>query len=753
MLINQVREFFAIMHGLHRTYQMKTYLLNFCLGALIASSQFSWLILFQPFLLLYISVFYRAYFKSALFFLLGMVWVFIHLMHSEASAYPEDMAKYKSVIEGRVESVSKGKQKIDFDFITQEGKIKASCYRCPLNLQSGDYWALELRIKPIISLHNPNGFNYRQWMLAKGYFSSASVIGKSINNLRLLVSTESVKQKIETIITRDNTPIVRALLLGDKQALKAEDRRVINLVGISHLFVVSGLHISLLAMLVIGIFSFVQRPLLVINWRYGFVLSLLLGVLCAGIYAWVSGFNVPALRALLMLFCGIILIWGQRTTSVLTYWLMALLLVLVIAPLSFFDLGSWLSFGIVLALILGMSGSSFDGLQDKTNRKVNSLYITGNWALKLIRTQWLAFCFGGGILALFGFQVSLVSILLNLLLIPIMSLVMVPMAFTGLLLALIGEHSLLMFCENLLTDLLSILQVLGDFFVGQIPLHEQNRSIMALAFILAVMPKAFNLTYLAIGLLVVGLFVQTGRPALGGFSVVMLDVGQGSSAVIETNGHTMVVDTGYGATGRLGMTDYVVTPYLKYRDIQSIDKLFLTHNDADHAGGYNQLKKISSETVRQENCEDESWYWDDVYFQQFQSSDYQIGNNGTCLLRVTAREGGSILFTGDIERKAEKSLLMSHSGFLAADVIVVPHHGSKSSSGSDFINAVNPSVALISAGRLNHFGHPHDEVLTRYKDRLVEIYSTASHGAVEVVFSPRQAARIVSTYRPNDSYK
>ena len=645
-----------------------------------------------------------------------MVWVFIHLMHSEASAYPEDMAKYKSVIEGRVESVSKGKQKIDFDFITQEGKIKASCYRCPLNLQSGDYWALELRIKPIISLHNPNGFNYRQWMLAKGYFSSASVIGKSINNLRLLVSTESVKQKIETIITRDNTPIVRALLLGDKQALKAEDRRVINLVGISHLFVVSGLHISLLAMLVIGIFSFVQRPLL-------------------------------------MLFCGIILIWGQRTTSVLTYWLMALLLVLVIAPLSFFDMGSWLSFGIVLALILGMSGSSFDGLQDKPNRKVNSLYITGNWALKLIRTQWLAFCFGGGILALFGFQVSLVSILLNLLLIPIMSLVMVPMAFTGLLLALIGEHSLLMFCENLLTDLLSILQVLGDFFVGQIPLHEQNRSIMALAFILAVMPKAFNLTYLAIGLLVVGLFVQTERPALGGFSVVMLDVGQGSSAVIETNGHTMVVDTGYGATGRLGMTDYVVTPYLKYRDIQSIDKLFLTHNDADHAGGYNQLKKISSETVRQENCEDESWYWDDVYFQQFQSSDYQIGNNGTCLLRVTAREGGSILFTGDIERKAEKSLLMSHSGFLAADVIVVPHHGSKSSSGSDFINAVNPSVALISAGRLNHFGHPHDEVLTRYKDRLVEIYSTASHGAVEVGFSPRQAARIVSTYRPNDSYK
>ena len=111
------------------------------------------------------------------------------------------------------------------------------------------------------------------------------------------------------------------------------------------------------------------------------------------------------------------------------------------------------------------------------------------------------------------------------------------------------------------------------------------------------------------------------------------------------------------------------------------------------------------------------------------------------------------MFAGDIEKKAERSLIKHYPQLLQSDVVLVPHHGSKTSSSSGFLSAVNPSLAIISAGKLNHFGHPHSEVIARYDDRLVKIYSTGSHGAVEVEFSPRQAARIVSTYRPRDQYE
>ena len=215
-------------------------------------------------------------------------------------------------------------------------------------------------------------------------------------------------------------------------------------------------------------------------------------------------------------------------------------------------------------------------------------------------------------------------------------------------------------------------------------------------------------------------------------------------------------------------------PQLKRLGIRTLDLLHLTHEDKDHAGGRALLAPISLQITEQDNCQSVSWVWDGVLFEQFQARGFTQGNNGSCLLKVSSGSGQSVLFSGDIEKEAELALLKEHhlmsnikqsssvksagasqigvesplkTSFLAADILLVPHHGSRTSSHKRFIEAVNPSIAMISAGAFNRYGHPHAQVLTRYKSKSINIYSSAVHGAMQVMFGARQAPLVVSTYR------
>lgn len=749
---------------------MKTYLLGFAVGALFSSSQWGELFLLTPFFMLYFSFISKAGFKFSVAVMLGMAWVSIHLFWVESNAVGVNVQPYKQVLEGRVLSVkgtSDRSGKLVFDFVSAESRLKVSCYRCPLVLKEGELWRIALRVRPFISLHNPNGFDYRQWMLAKGYSAAASVQVKSSDNKRLNsgYSGFASKSHVFHVLESAQVPILKALLLGDKSSMKAADRRLINQAGISHLFVVSGLHVSLAAFLFIFICVSIQRPFLIWHWRFSKHVGIALGIFFAGYYAYLSGVNTPAVRAFIMLCCAMALLWGKRNVPVFHYWLLALNVVLFVSPLAFFDMGAWLSFGIVLALIMGMSGLSLTGPVRPTlffvdKKQVDAagfkpfINVVYPYVHGVLKAQWFAFCVGAMILVAFFLPVSAFSLLLNLILIPMMSVVILPAALLSLFLALIfSQPSLLMHCEQAMGYILMLLHECSSLVTWSLPIHDENRYWVLLAFFLLILPRAMGLLPLAVCVLLIAFTMATGRPQSGGFTVNMLDVGQGSSAVIQTANHNVLVDTGYGQASNMGMVDYVVMPYLKQKNIRRLDLVHLTHDDADHAGGLNALTSMTDSVTRQSQCESKSWIWDGVAFEQFQSQGHKKGNNGTCLLKVMARGGDSLLFAGDIEKKAERSLLAADFRRLQAEVLVVPHHGSKSSSSSAFINAVNPDMALISAGRLNHFGHPHSEVLQRYRDRLVKIYSTASHGAVEVEFSPRQAARIVSTYRPKDSYE
>jgi competence protein ComEC len=743
-------------------------LLAFCLGALLASTPLNWVFLLMPFALIYLCVFYQRFFLVCLFLVAGFSWVLFNLSLAQSNAIPISTGPFKAMATGLVSNVSVSDQKRAFDFNLSDeglhygggdpksGKLKVRCYRCGINVQNGDTWQLDLRVRPVVSLNNVNGFDYRQWMSTKGYIATATVDSRSKTNYLIKQGGFRLKAEVSRVLPKSQMPILRALLLGDKSAMNVQDLRLINQAGISHLFVVSGLHISLLALMVMMVISWLQRPLLVFYWSRGVFVSAFIALCIATAYAYVSGFNIPALRALFMLMCSLLMLWGHRNTLAIYYWLVALTLLLLIHPLALFDMGSWLSFGIVFALIVGLSGvinspfaltgasrvSGFPGLR---------MAAIARFLKSILTAQWLAFCVGGAILTVFHFPVSGASLVFNFFLIPFIGLVFVPMAFAGVMLGFLDSPSLLVFCEWLMTSILAVLQQFESMItLTTLPIHDENRSLMLMVFFLLVLPRALGFLPLAGVLIGVSLLGPVSTPEKGGFTLIMLDVGQGSSAVIQTRAHSMVIDTGYGHPERMGMADYVVKPYLQQKNIKKLDRLFLTHDDTDHSGGFDLLNPMSVAVTRQNDCEYKHWVWDDVRFQQFQSPDDTRGNNGTCLVKITARDGPSVLFTGDVEKKAETALLEYYPRLLKSDVIIVPHHGSKTSSSSAFLTAVAPEIALISAGSMNHFGHPHPEVVNRYRARLVKIYSTASHGAIEVEFSPRQAARIVSTYRPNN---
>ena len=176
--------------------------------------------------------------------------------------------------------------------------------------------------------------------------------------------------------------------------------------------------------------------------------------------------------------------------------------------------------------------------------------------------------------------------------------------------------------------------------------------------------------------------------------------------------------------------------------------LHITHSDNDHAGGAVLLGERSNKVVTQNNCDALQWQYDGVTFERFQAKGYTKGNNGSCLLKITARSGKSVLFTGDIEKEAEAQLIQQQAD-LSSNVLIAPHHGSRTSSTGEFLDEVAADTVIVSAGFLNRYGHPHEQIISKYLDRNMMVYTTADKGSVQVAFPPRQEPLVVSTYRPN----
>lgn len=479
------------------------------------------------------------------------------------------------------------------------------------------------------------------------------------------------------------------------------------------------------------------------------------GVMVAFTYVLLAGFAVPAQRTLYMLAVFALALWSGRQVPIAQVLALALLTVVILDPWAVVSAGFWLSFGAVAVLAYAFSGRIAES----------------NWFKAAVYSQWVV-TLGMLPLLLFMFhQASIVSPLANAFAIPMVSFVVTPLALMGSFLPVDAflqmAHAALEVCMHILEWLNRVLDVVWQQHAP--PVWTLLPAVLGMLWVL--LPSGFQLRYIGfIGLLPM-LIMVPAEISEGEMKIAILDVGQGLSVVVQTAHHTMLYDAGPKSSAQSDAAKRVILPFLYGEGIQKLDLLMLSHDDIDHTGGSETLltnfsvSAISSSFEFASSrfnpkpsygqCEaGQNWVWDGVRFEVLQPANLiheAADNNRSCVLRVSA-ETGSILLSGDIEKQAEQQILENMSADSAleskqlvsikADVLVAPHHGSKTSSSADFVAAVAPKLTIFTNGYLNRFRHPHPSVVSRYQAIGSQILRSDYDGAVLLKFAPGKSNKL-----------
>ncbi|MCQ4263599.1 DNA internalization-related competence protein ComEC/Rec2 [Stutzerimonas stutzeri] len=684
-------------------------------------------------------------------FLLGLSWACYQSQAAIDDRLPASKDGRTFWIEGTVTGLpSSAGNVVRFELVDIESrhaglpsKVRLSWYGGP-TMQAGERWRLAARLKRPRGLVNPQSFDYEAWLLARRIGATGSV--KAGERLSSPAATDGwrdrLRARLMAIPASGRQGAVAALVVGDDSGLSRSDWRVLQDTGTVHLMVISGQHIGILAGMLYGLIALLARsglwPRRVpwLPWACGLALA---GALA---YGWLAGFDVPVRRACLMV--AVILIWRLRFRH-LGVWqplLLALNGVLLIDPLVTLQPGFWLSFGAVAVLALVFSGR------------------LGHWVWwkALVRAQWAASIGLLPLLLALGLPISASGPLANLIAVPWVSLT-VPFALLGtMLLPLwgIGESLLLAVGWSLamLFDLLTIISNWQPAWLAS-GLSLWAWPAVVLGVFLLLLPAGLPLRALGLVMLLPLAFPPRASVPEGHAQVWMLDVGQGLSVLVLTRTHALLYDAG-PSQGDFDMGERVVFPSLRTLGVDGLNMLLLSHADNDHAGGAQAIRRlmpvdriVSGEPQRHptdlgaETCEDGTeWQWDSVHFRLWQWQAARDSNQRSCVLIVEA-DGERMLLTGDIDHAAERALLLSGQT-VQAHWLLLPHHGSRSSSSEPFLRTVGPRAALISRSLHNAFGHPHPEVAARLEALGIESYDTAVHGAVRIDlgrFSPADVQR------------
>jgi len=429
----------------------------------------------------------------------------------------------------------------------------------------------------------------------------------------------------------------------------------------------------------------------------------------------------------------------------------ALILVLLWDPLAAMSVSFWLSFLAVLLILYFIKRQS---------QRPTWMVIKIQLFLSLAMLPLTMLFFG---------TASLTSPLANLLAIPWVSLVIVPLSLLALLFmpfsSFLSTQSMAL--ASMAIDLLfKGLEIISSSFLSDISFAEIPAILLLFAFIgllMLFLPKGFPGRWLGILIMLPAILFEGEKLNQNEFIYTLLDVGQGYASVLQTQNHTLIYDTGVRVSESFDMGKLVIEPYLNAKGIKKIDTMMISHEDIDHRGGAQYLndnfvidKIVSSDTSLFEKSvacvAGQKWQWDGVNFKVLSPPRYFIGNdnNRSCVLKVW-NQHHSILLTGDIQKQTEKALILSHPKVLKSDVMSVPHHGSKTSSTNAFLNAIAPDVALVSAGYRSRFGHPKPSIVDRYKRANIELLDTVALGAITLHFPSDTSAITREYYRKENT--
>jgi len=680
-------------------------------------------------------------------FLLGLSWACICGQWAMSERLPAELSGIDARVEGRVLGLPRRDEDGQrFDFLVESGprdapvgrRVRVGWYGVAAPaVEAGSRWRLLLRFKRPRGILDPGGTDSEKRALVQRIAATASV--REPRSARLLANGSGIdawrarlSRRIERALPEGRARFVQALALGDTRALNEQDWEVLRATGLTHQIAISGFHVGMVAgfaaLLLLGAYRL--APWLG-RWLPAPQAAAAAALMAAAAYTALAGFALPTVRTMLMIAAVLLARLLRRGASGSESLALALIAVLCADPLSVLAPGFWLSFAGVAWLSWCLPA------REQRGHVRGFLEAQGVATLALLPlTVWF-----------FG-QASLPGPLANLVGIPLISLGVVPLCLLGLLLLPVAptaaEHAWRLAAE-LMQCLWQGLELLAAWPAAMLWLPEPSLPALALACAGAawlLLPRAVPGKLLALVMFLPLLWPRLDVPAAGEFDVEVLDVGQGLSVLVRTQGHALLYDAGAGGGHGPDYGETAVVPALRALGIRRLDTLLLSHGDADHAGGmaavrraYPQARVLGVEGWAQPGmglCRDtQAWRWDGVEFRVLHPPPWfpYLRNDSSCVLRISTA-GGVALLPGDIGRHVEARLLHLHAARLRAQLLIVPHHGSRSSSSEEFVAAVQPSVAVASVGAGNRFGLPREDVVQRYRDFGAAFVDSAGGGAM-----------------------
>ncbi|MFQ2227409.1 DNA internalization-related competence protein ComEC/Rec2 [Aeromonas hydrophila] len=699
-------ESFGHIETLLNTCTMDLRLLSFALGA-SSSLLWPWLPSWEWGGLMLLLAFPLAGYRCwrLLFLLCGILWMQGSLHYR--LAWLDQLGKKTShIITAQLQSAEPEGDKfirlvlrvnrLDEQALTPAPLVRINAYQALPAMTAGSRLTLVVSLKPAHGLANEAGMDGRRLLLGKGITATGS--------LRRVIQIEPAQTGLrERWLARaaaswqdlSQGPLLAALTFGEQGGITDEQWSLFRGSGLTHIIAISGQHIALVA---------------VLGWWLGRLFGLrgaiLVALLFAALYSWLAGFAVATERALIMVLVWSLLRWRRREWPAHRIWLWAFVVLTLWDPFALYSAGFWLSFLAVALLLVASLLEAKPGL----------IRLQGLLLLGLLPLQ----------LALFE-GIAPLSLLLNLLALPLFCIGIIPLALIGVLLAPLSAelaHLLFWLADVGLQWVLWALARLASQWQLWWPVPGW------------VLPFTALLT-----LLWCAWHVPGGRPLLlpGGVALLLaawpapthwqlrvLDVGQGLAVLITRGERGILFDTGDRYPGGYNMADAVILPLLNRLDVRVLDYLVISHKDRDHAG--NRRAILQALPVRHELSSfdfgrfttlcrrGQQWRWQGLEMAVLWPQQPGRGhNNDGCVLQI--RDGERrILLSADIERQAEQRLLALEGEGLSSTLLVSPHHGSRTSSTAPFVAAVAPGYVVHSAGFMNQWGFPRPEVVARYQE-------------------------------------
>lgn len=670
------------------------------------------------------------------------------------------------------------------------GNLLLNIRNCQKQWSVGQLLAGRVRIKPVRNFNNPGAFNYRQYLAdqriwLRGYVRSDTdlvPLNQPERNWNYLL--DSARTKIRTFIEDwlppDLAGLYRALLLGERYALSIDLRELLYNAGIGHLLAISGLHLGLVAGFAFLAFHFVVVRIPAVAGRWGARPAAALAAFPVALgYGLLTGMALPALRATLMLAAFTLALVIQREKDLLNSLFLAAFLILSVYPEALFAASFQLSFIGVAALILILPVLPAPHLLQPQPGKEEKLRCLGRRLCQFICGSLVISIYTVPVVLYHFHRVTTLGIITNLIAVPVVAFLVLPAGLLAVCLLLVS------------TSLAGFLLTLGSLGINLIVIIAAKFGSLswaafwpgsprvwqvALAYLLLLLPFAKGRRLYRLGLMALCSLVLIGSWMIPNhfhsskslLRVTFLDVSQGNSALVELPGKSvMLIDGGGFRGGSFDVGRYVVAPYLWHRRISRLDTMVLSHAHPDHYQGLGfvaahfPIKQFWHNNVSREEPNFRSLVTTlaekNVLFlspkklaphqningvhvrvlhpspESNRSSRIPTNkelNNLSLVVRLRYKKV-SFLFTGDIEKETEHELAKLPQ-LEPVDVLLVPHHGSRTSSSISFLQRLKPRIAIFSVGFDNPFRFPSTQVLERYRTLGTRIYRTDLQGAITV---------------------